>query len=144
MLKIMRVLSMGLVATLLLIGHVQASGGGGGSFTNPLQDDGPLGNKQSSRIDTDPWGDMFAEFDGPSKNLEQALYKVKYKGKFLTEDQRRRYYDALSSNTLFPRVVEEIGLDDALYHIIDVEGPDATISNINKFVNFQYGFLVQD
>ena len=93
---------------------MQASGGAGGGMNNPYQDDGPTGNKQSSKIHSGPWGDMFAEFDGPSKNLEQALYKVKHNGKYLTKDQRRKYYDVLHNNQSFKQIAEWIGYGDAL------------------------------
>ena len=52
MFKILRVVSMGLVATLFLIGHVQASGGHGGA-----------GGSMNNPFHKGPWGDMFAKFD---------------------------------------------------------------------------------
>ena len=51
MLKIMRVLSMGLVATLLLIGHVQASGGGGGGMNSPYHKKAMTAIKEASKKD---------------------------------------------------------------------------------------------
>ena len=118
----MKSIWIGLFVTLLLVGHVQASEGGGGD-----------GGKMSNPFHKDPWGDMFAdfdkqtpeglldEFDGPSENLEQALYKVKYNGKYLTEDQRKRYFEALNNYLTFEQLaVEKGGLDAALEVIVKV------------------------
>lgn len=61
----MKSVMVGLFVTLFLVGHVHASpgghGGGGGTMTNPNQQD--------------PWGDMFDEFDNLTP-LQQALYKA--------------------------------------------------------------------
>ena len=116
----MKSIWIGLFVTLLLVGHVQASeggGGAGGTMINPYQG---------------PWGEMFKDFDGPSENLEQALYKVKIDGKYLTEDQREMYFEALNNFWPFEKLVkEEGGLDAALAVIV-------TFTAGNKYERYEW------
>ena len=120
MLKIMKSIWIGLFVTLLLVGHVQASeggGGAGGTMINPYQG---------------PWGEMFIDFDGPSENLEQALYKVKYDGKYLTERQRTRFYNALNNNPDYDVIVAAMGHDAALEQMVIRSSPEGSSSTIKS------------
>ena len=87
--------------------------------------------------------DLIAEFDAPSKNLEQALYKVKYDGKYLTKDQRKKYYDALHNNRHFKPIVERIGYDLALSQVVSRSGTDATKDAIKAYASLLYVTLYQ-
>ena len=77
-----------------------------------------------------PWGEMFKDFDGPSENLEQALYKVKYDGKYLTEDQRKKFYDALNKYHFYDKLVANEGHDKALEQIVSRTASNPTAENI--------------
>ena len=146
----MRVLSMGLVATLLLIGHVQASGGHGRSMPNPYHKKAMTAIKEASKKDliakkkarkTVP--DLIAKFDGPSKNLKQALYKVKYNGKYLTKIDRDLYYYSLSNNRDFSAMIRFMGIDEALKLTITVHERYPQIT-INQAVEAAYSVMLRN
>lgn len=146
MLKIMKSIWIGLFVTLFLVGHVQASPGG----------DGGAGGTMSNPFHKDPWGDMFAdfdkqtpeglldEFDGPSENLEQALYKVTYNGKYLTEDQRTKFYDALHNTNFYDGLVANVGHDEAIKQIVPRTGSNPTARKINGITQALYVFSLEE
>ena len=95
-----------------------------------------------------PWGDMFAkfdkqtpkgfldEFDGPSKNLEQALYKVKYNGRYLTEKERNKFYDILDDSYDFEVMADDLGFDFAVQYIVRGVGPQSNEGRIRTWLGY--------
>ena len=75
---------------------------------------------------------MFAEFDAPSKNLKQALYKVIYNGKYLTEDQRTRFYKVLTNYPYYNDFADRHGHDFAVEQIVSRSTPEGSISKIKS------------